>query len=116
MNCSKSTFGVDKCKYLGYILTRQGIKPQSKKIIVVLAINPPQNVKELRSFLGIIQYYRDLWEKRSEMLAPFTDLIAECGETKTTKHTGMKEGPWYWNENHQKAFDNIKRLSVTTLC
>ncbi|MCP4746766.1 MAG: hypothetical protein GY874_11595, partial [Desulfobacteraceae bacterium] len=104
VNCAKSTFGIDKCKYLGYFLTRQGIKPQSKKIKSILAINSPQNVKELHSFLGIVQYYRDLWEKRSEMLAPLTDLIAECGETKSTKHTGTKKSPWYWNETHQKSF------------
>ena len=88
MNCTKSTFGVDKCKYLGYVLTRQGIKLQSKKIKSILAINPPKNVKELCSFLGIIQYYRDLWGERSEMLASLTDLVSECGETKVTKLKG----------------------------
>ena len=55
VNFVKSTFGVDKCKYLGYVLRRQGIKPQSKKIKSILAINPPKNVKELHSFLGIMQ-------------------------------------------------------------
>ncbi len=38
---AKSTFGVDECEYLGYALTRQGIKPKSKKIKAILAINPP---------------------------------------------------------------------------
>ncbi len=85
VNCIKSTFGVNECKYLGYALTRQGMKPQSKKIKSILAISPSRNVKELRSFLDIIQYYRDLWGKRSEMLAPLTDLVTECGETKSTK-------------------------------
>ncbi len=66
VNCTKSTFGVDKCEYLGCVLTRQGIKPQSKKIKAILAINTFQNLKELCSFLGIVlvQYYRDLWRKR----------------------------------------------------
>ncbi len=100
---------MDECEYLGYVLTRQGIKLHSKKIKAILVINPPKNVKELHPFLGIIQYYRDLWEKRSEMLAPLKDLIAECGETKATKRTGTKKSPWYWNEMHQKAFDKIKK-------
>ncbi len=43
------------------------------------------------------------------MLAPLTDLIAECGETKSTKCTGTKKSPWYWNETHQKAFYDIKK-------
>ncbi len=43
------------------------------------------------------------------MLAPLTDLIAECGETKSTKRTGTKKTLWYWYETHQKAFDDIKK-------
>ena len=97
-----------ECEYLGYVLTRTGIKPQSKKIQAILAINPPTNVKELRSFLGIVQYYRDLWEKRSEMLAPLTDLVAECGVTKSTRKNGTKK-PWRRDETHQQAFDNAKK-------
>jgi hypothetical protein len=52
------------------MLTRGGIKPQIKKLQAILGINPPNNVKELRHFLGMVQYYRDMWVKRSEMLAP----------------------------------------------
>lgn len=85
VNAAKSTFGVDECEYLGYVLSREGIRPQDKKVKAILAIEPPKTIKGLRSFLGIVQYYRDLWEKRSEMLAPLTDLVAECGVTKTEK-------------------------------
>jgi hypothetical protein len=52
---------------------------------VILALNLPNNVKELRNFLGMVQYYRDMWARSSKMLAPFTDLVGECIETKTTK-------------------------------
>ena len=68
-----------KTEYLGYTLTRKGNKPQTKKIESILALKPPTNVKELRRFLGIVQYYRDMWTKRSEMLAPLTDLVGKCG-------------------------------------
>ena len=57
VNAAKSTFGVHECEYLGYVLTREGIKPQTKKIKAIFAINPPRNVKELRGFLDIVQYY-----------------------------------------------------------
>ena len=43
------------------------------------------------------------------MLAPLTDLVAECGVTKTTKKKGIKKIPFYWNETHQKAFDDVKQ-------
>jgi hypothetical protein len=39
-------------------LTREGIKPQQKKVQAILALMSPNNVKELRHFLGMVQYYR----------------------------------------------------------
>jgi hypothetical protein len=37
-----------------------------------------------------------MWQKRSEMLAPYTDLVGEWGETKTTKKNKTKKLPWQW--------------------
>ena len=56
----------------------------------------------------MVQYYRDLWAKRSELLAPLSDLVAECGFTKLDKQRGKKKVPWHWDEVHQRAFDNAK--------
>jgi hypothetical protein len=90
VNAAKSLFFAHKIEYLGYILTRGGIKPQPKKVQGILALNPPNNVKELSHFLGMVQNYRDMWARRSEMLAPLIDLVGECGETKTTKKNKPK--------------------------
>ena len=56
----------------------------------------------------MVQYYRDMRAKRSEMLAPLTDLVGACGETKTIKKNKTKKLPWRWVPIHQQAFDNIK--------
>jgi hypothetical protein len=90
VNGVKSFFCTAETEYLGYILTRGGVKPQKKKVQAVLALNLPNNVKEQRQFLGMVQYYRDMWAKHSEMLAPLTDLVGACGETKTTKKNKTK--------------------------
>ncbi len=74
----------------------------------ILTLNLPNNIKELRQFLGMVQYYRDMWQKHSEMLAPLTDLVGECGETKTTKKNKIKKKPWRWESIHQQAFDIVK--------
>jgi hypothetical protein len=75
----------------------------------ILPLNPPTNVKELRHFLGMVQYYQDMWARCSEMLAPLTDLVVgECRETKTTRVNKTKKKHWRWDRIHQQAFDNVK--------
>jgi hypothetical protein len=58
----------------------------------------------------MVQYYRALWAKRSEMLAPLTNLVGgECGQTKVTRAKGTKKvHDWHWDEVHQKAFGLVK--------
>ncbi len=108
VNAAKSTFCALEKEYLGYVLTRDGIKPQSNKVQAILAIKPPTGVRRLRHFLGMVQYYRDLWARRSNMLAPLTSLVRECGQTKSTKAKGTKKVPWHWDEVHQRAFNHVK--------
>ncbi len=50
VNTEKSTFCTLEIEYLGYILTRDGIKPQSNKVQAILAIQLPTNVKQFRHF------------------------------------------------------------------
>jgi hypothetical protein len=108
VNAAKSTFCTLEIEYLGYVLTRDGITPQRNKVQAILTIKLPTGVKQLRHFLGMVQYYRDLWARRSNMLAPLTSLVGECGQTKTTKAKGTKKVPWHWDEVHQSAFDHVK--------
>ncbi len=60
VNAAKSLFCTHEKEYLGYILTREGIKPQPKKVQAILMLNMPNNVKELRHFLLMVQYYQDI--------------------------------------------------------
>ncbi len=46
----------------------------------ILAIQPPTEVKQLQHFLGMVQYYRDLWARQRKMLFPLTSLVGECGQ------------------------------------
>jgi hypothetical protein len=56
----------------------------------------------------MVQYYRDLWARWSNILAPLTSLVGECGQTKSTRAKGTKKVPWHWDEVHQRAFDHVK--------
>jgi hypothetical protein len=108
VNAAESSFCAHEIEYLGYILTREGIKPQSKKVHAILTLNLPNIIKELRHFLRMVQYYRDMWARHSEMLGPLTDLVGACGEKKTTRMNKTKNKPWQWDPIHQQAFDNVK--------
>ncbi len=100
VNVGKLTFCALEIEYLGYVLTRDGIKLQSNKVQAILAIQPPTHVKQLRHFLGMVQYYHDLWARLSEMLAPLTSLVGECGQIKVTRAKGTTKVPWHWDEVH----------------
>jgi hypothetical protein len=70
----KCYFGESKIDYVGYEITRYGIQPQPKKVEAILKLSPPKpkTKSQLRHFLGMINYYIDMRQKRSHMLAPLT--------------------------------------------
>ena len=112
VNAAKCSFCAIETEYLGYVLTREGIKPQPKKVEAILVLTPPQNVKQLRRILGMVQYYGDLWLRQSKMLSPLTNLVGECRYTKATWATKTKQKQLHWDEVHQTAFNNIKTVIV----
>jgi hypothetical protein len=76
INGNKLFFAKTKLEYLGYWITCDGIKPLPDKVKAILAINTPRNCRELHSFIGIINYYQDMWVKRSHVLAPLATLTS----------------------------------------
>ena len=59
-NEETSFFGHSELEYLGYWVTRDGIKPLPKKVDTIKNVAPPRNKKELRSVIGVINYCRDM--------------------------------------------------------
>ena len=93
----KSLFAVTEIDYLGYWVTRCGIQPQPKKVEAIMQLTPPTTKRQLRDFLGMITYYRDMWQGRSHILAP---LSAMCSA----------KAKYVWGDKEQKAFKDIKAL------
>jgi hypothetical protein len=73
VNISKSKFFAQQIEYLGYWITRQEIQPIRSKVemTAILNIKAPKtrNNNKLRQFIGIVNYYRDMWFRRSEIQA-----------------------------------------------
>ena len=68
VHATKSFFGTAETEYLGHKLTREGVKPQANKIKEILNIAVPETVQQLREFVGIVNFYRDMWPKRAETI------------------------------------------------
>ena len=97
VNAKKSFFARQELEYLGYWITREGIQPVSKKVEAILKIAEPTTRRELRSFIGVVNYYRDMWIRRSHVLAPLATLTS-----KTTK--------WKWGPQQKAAFETCKKI------
>jgi hypothetical protein len=66
-NLHKCFFARDELDYLGYWLTRRGLQPQPKKEEVIMRLTPPKTKHQLRLFLGMVNFYRDMWRMRSHL-------------------------------------------------
>jgi len=64
IHAKKSFFGRTALEYLGYWITRDRIQPLSKKLQAILNMKSPTTRKKLTSFIGMINYYRDMWARR----------------------------------------------------
>ena len=88
VNAKKSFFARGKLEYLGYWITRDGIQPVAKKVDAILNIAEPKTKRELRKFIGIVNYYRDMWIRRSHLLAPLSALTS-------------KQAKWRWGNEER---------------
>ena len=103
INAEKSFFARDSLEYLGFLITREGIMPLPEKVQAIKDIAVPNHKRQVRSFIGIINYYRDMWKRRSDTLTPLTQMTS-------------KQANWKWTEEHQKAFEHMKKsISRETL-
>jgi len=97
VNARKSFFARGELEYLGYWITREGIQPMKDKVAAIMNIAEPKTRKQLRSFIGVVNYYRDMWIRRSHILAPLASLTS----TKTK---------WSWGPKQKAAFAMAKKV------
>ena len=91
VNGIKSSFCVHKAEFLGFVLTCQGVHPQVNKVEAVMKILPPLNVKQVHSFISMINYYKDHIPHCSELLSPLTSLT-------------KKNAKFSWSPDCQSSF------------
>ena len=69
-------------EYLGFWVTLTGIRPINKKLEAIVNMKPPKNTKEVREFICIVNYYRDMWSKRSHLINPLNFTLCDVSAVK----------------------------------
>ena len=95
LKLAKCAFAKDKLLYVGHIVNEAGIKPNPEKIEAVKNYPVPTNIKQLRTTLGLFNYYRTFVKGYAKTAEPLTNLTKK----------GVK---WNWTKEHQEAFETLK--------
>jgi hypothetical protein len=74
---NKCEFGLKEVSFLGHIISEGGISIETSKVKDVLSWNTPQNILDIRSFLGLAGYYRRFIEGFSTISMPMKELLAK---------------------------------------
>ena len=92
---SKCVFATDTVEYLGHVVTKEGVRPDPRKVQAVRDYPIPRTVKEVRAFIGLAGYYRRHVRNFAEIAKPLTKLT-------------KKNSPFEWELEQQEAFDKLK--------
>ena len=71
---SKCEFWLEQIAFLGHVISKEGLVADPSKVEAVVNWQSSKNVIEIRSFLGLAEYYRRFVEGISKILAPLTKL------------------------------------------
>ena len=72
---SMCAFAQPQIEYLGYVVSRDGIRASPEKTTAVKKFPVPRNAKEVRSFLGLASFYRRLVPKFAQVAKPLTEVL-----------------------------------------
>jgi len=88
---------VRKIGFLGVVIGPKGIEMEKEKVDGVLSWPEPKNVKDVRKFLGLANYYRRFIKDFTQVARSINMLM-------------RKDVKWQWGVEQQKAFDELKRV------
>ncbi|BFF96473.1 uncharacterized protein DMAD_05111 [Drosophila madeirensis] len=99
LNIEKCQFFQQELRYLGHLVTGEGICTDPEKVAAIAELQPPANVKELRQYLGVASWYRRFVPEFATLVQPLSALL-------------KKKAKWEWSEEQQEAFEAVKSRLV----
>ncbi|GBG82233.1 hypothetical protein CBR_g34517 [Chara braunii] len=99
INAKKCDWAKTQVFYLGHVLDGDGVKPEDSKIAAIRDWTMPRTLTELRSFLGLANYYRKFARNFSTIAAPLHRLL-------------RKETIWKWDKDCTSAMKKLKQALI----
>ena len=112
---SKCHFLKTRVKFLGHIVSKEGVETDPEKIEALLQWPVPRNIEELRRFLGFTGFYRRFVKGYSQFAEPLHFLLRGRPSKKKKGRKAKSEQrapPWIWGRDQQQAFDTL--ISILT--
>lgn len=100
LNLSKCHFFKRSIDYLGFEVSSKGVRPGARKVEAVKSFKAPENVHEVRQFIGLASFFRRFVEGFASIAKPLTSL------TKSNV-------PWIWSEAQEKSFSKLKEVLIS---
>lgn len=103
LNADKCALGMCELKFLGHVISAEGIKPDPDKVKAIADAPVPQNQAELRSFLGSITYLTQFVSNLATVITPL-------------RYLTQKGVVWKWSTTESNAFEEVKELLIKAPC
>jgi hypothetical protein len=97
LKAEKCHFFQDKLKYMGHMISAQGISPVEGKLDAIRKAECPRNVTQLRSFLGLVNFYGKFIDNLASELHPLFQLLKQ-------------DTPWEWSKQCDEVFCKVKEV------
>ena len=102
-------------KFLGFLVTPQGIKTDPDKTLLIKNWPVPTTTREVRQYLGIVSYYRKFIPQFSKTATPLTELL-KGKLVNRGNHKMFVPVEFVWTDRQQSAFEELRRALLEDVC
>ena len=113
---SKCELFRERIGFLGFIIEQSTIKTDPAKIEAIKTWPEPTTVREVRSFLGLANFYRKFIHNHSKLAKPLTDLLKSTEFHEKFGHKFTKTAKLEFGEKEKQAFAELKEALISAPC